>query len=250
MKCRIDTKEKVVIFMAEHLSYLQCRLEVGRDGKTAYERVMGKSGKVLGIEFGEKGLWKIRSKSSRLQKIRPRWEYGIFVGVKPRSGELLIATTSGTNSVRSVRRIPVEERWTPDTLKWVKHVPRHKCDGDPAADGDLPEEVRWDTAEVNLMGGQYEKVVIVSTKESKPRGIYVTEKNIIEHGPTRGCGGCTSIMKSTGRQPHNEACRSRFSELLKHEAKVKNADMRRKAVEDKAGVCSEEPLEKKRRGDA
>ena len=153
LKCRIDTREKVVIFMAEHLAYLQCRLEVGLDDKTAYERVKGKSGKVLGIEFGEKVLWKIRSKSSRLQKIRPRWEYGIFVGVKPRSGELLIATTSGIKSVRSVRRIPVEARWTLDTLKWVKHVPWHKCDGDPAADGDLPEEVQGDAAEVNPMGG-------------------------------------------------------------------------------------------------
>ena len=38
---RIDAKEKVVIFMAEHAAYPQNRLEVGLNGKTAYERTKG-----------------------------------------------------------------------------------------------------------------------------------------------------------------------------------------------------------------
>jgi hypothetical protein len=33
--CKIDAKEKVVVFMAEHAAYVQNRLEVGADGKTA-----------------------------------------------------------------------------------------------------------------------------------------------------------------------------------------------------------------------
>ena len=56
LKCKIDAKEKLVVFMAEYLAYLQCRLEVGQAGKTPYERVKGKSAKVLGVEFGEKLL--------------------------------------------------------------------------------------------------------------------------------------------------------------------------------------------------
>ena len=58
--CRIDTMEKAVTFMAEHAAYVQNLLAVGADGKTAYERTKGKSGKVLGLELGEKVLWKVR----------------------------------------------------------------------------------------------------------------------------------------------------------------------------------------------
>ena len=93
LKCKIDVKEKLVVFMAEYVAYVQCRLEVGQDGKTAYERVKGKSATVLGVEFCEKLLWKkAKKRSGKMEKLKPQWEYGISVGVRPRSGELLVAT--------------------------------------------------------------------------------------------------------------------------------------------------------------
>ena len=88
MGTRIKLEEKIVIFMAEYAAYLINRLEVGKDGKTAYERCWGKRATVLAIEFGEKLLWKVRQKN-RLEKLNPRWEYGVFVGVKATSGEVL-----------------------------------------------------------------------------------------------------------------------------------------------------------------
>ena len=36
-----------------------------------------------------------------------------------------------------------------------------------------------------------------------------------------------------GRQPHSEACRSRFEELLKGEARFQNAERKRKEFEEK-----------------
>ena len=35
---KVAADEKVVMFMAEHAAYLLNRLDVGADGKTAYER--------------------------------------------------------------------------------------------------------------------------------------------------------------------------------------------------------------------
>ena len=52
----IDPKESVVNFMPEYAAHLLNRLEVGKDGKTAYERCKGKAGSVVGLEFGEKAL--------------------------------------------------------------------------------------------------------------------------------------------------------------------------------------------------
>ena len=56
---RVDAEQAVVAFMAEYAAYLQNRLFVGKDGKTAYERVKGKTAKVLRVEFGEKLMWKV-----------------------------------------------------------------------------------------------------------------------------------------------------------------------------------------------
>lgn len=138
---RVDTREKIVVFMAEYAAYLQNWLEVGLDAKTSYEQTKGKAAKVLGVEFGEKLLWKVKTKAGKMEKLRPRWEHGIFVGVKPRSGELWVATKTGIHKTRSVRRIPEQERWSNDTLGWVKHVPWKKFEADPEADGDLPDEI-------------------------------------------------------------------------------------------------------------
>lgn len=39
-----------------------------------------------------------------------------------------------------MKRIPVEERWGEDFVRWVKMVPWHRYKRDEAADGEIPEE--------------------------------------------------------------------------------------------------------------
>ena len=87
---KVDPKWPVVSFIPEYAAYLINRLEVGKDGKTAYERCKGKKATVLGIEFGEKLLYKVKFKD-KLSKLESRWEKGIFVGVRRRSGEVWVA---------------------------------------------------------------------------------------------------------------------------------------------------------------
>ena len=55
---QLDPQEAVVTFIPEYAAYVLNRLEVGKDGKTAYERAKGKKATVVGIEFGEKVLWR------------------------------------------------------------------------------------------------------------------------------------------------------------------------------------------------
>jgi hypothetical protein len=76
----------------------------------------------LGIEFGEKLLYAMK-KDAKMAKARERWEYGIFVGVKRRSGEVWLAADGKIFSARSVRRISVGERWCEDCVAWVTRVP-------------------------------------------------------------------------------------------------------------------------------
>ena len=68
----IDAKEPMVTYMPEYAAYLLNRLQVGKDGKTAYERTKGKRSTVLGLEFGEKVLYKLKPEG-KAAKIRSRW---------------------------------------------------------------------------------------------------------------------------------------------------------------------------------
>ena len=78
---KIDSRERIVTFIPDYAAYLMNRMEVSKDGKTSYERTKGKKPTILGIEFGEKLLYKVKP-TQKMEKINVRWEYGIFVGVR------------------------------------------------------------------------------------------------------------------------------------------------------------------------
>ncbi len=74
---RISVKHPVLAWMSEYVSYLMNRLEVPKDGRTADGRVKGKRAQVMGIEFGEKALWK-SPPGRRMEKLNLRWGHGRF----------------------------------------------------------------------------------------------------------------------------------------------------------------------------
>lgn len=233
---RIDAKEPIVTYMPEYAAYLLNRMKVGKDGRTAYERCKGKKATILGLEFGEKLLYKVKE-DAKQAKIRSRWEHGIFVGVRPRSGEVWVATTEKTFSVRSVRRLPADQRWGVDCVRWPRRTLWNRYKDDSGADGELPEEVPQAVApDVGPRGG----VIFMETRDKVPRDFYIKKSDAEKHGYTRGCAGCSSWFRGLGRQPHTEACRERFRKLMQDEAKVQLAKSRRQEFE-------ESQLEKKRK---
>ena len=225
---KVDAREPIVSYLPEFAAFLLNRLEVGKDGKTPYERTKGKKSKVLGVHFGEKVLYKTRVEA-KLSKIRPRWEYGVFVGARPASGELWIATKDKTVAVRSIRRLPVEQRWGPDCVQWVRRTLWNRYKDDAGADGELPEEVPQATApDLEPRGGG----VVYVTRDAAPRDFYIRRADAEKHGYTRGCGGCASWFRGLGKQPHTAACRERFRALLADEARVQFAAQKRKDFDD------------------
>ena len=228
---KLDARERIVAFIPEYGAYLMNRLAQGNDGKVPYQRVKGKRPTILGLEFGEKVLYKVKL-GGKLEKINPRWEYGIFVGVRKRSNELSVATPEGILQVRSVKRIPVEQRWGNDCVDWVKWAPWHRYREAEDADGDVPEGVPAEERKVGVER-ESEGTVIIRTRESAPRDFFIQKKDGEKHGFTRGCPGCASWFRGLGRQPHTEACRARFRELLKGEAKLESQEKRRQEFVDR-----------------
>ena len=231
---RVDAEANVVTFVVEYASYLINRLEVGRDGKTAYERTKGKSASVLGLEFGEKLLWRKKAQA-KLDKINSRWDFGIFAGVRARSGEFWVATKNGVFKARAVRRIPAGDQWSYDTVSWVKNVPWNLYANHAEADGDIPEDkaVDVETEAGPERNGQAVPPVIVKTRQVAPRAFQIRKDDAEKFGYTKGCAGCSSWFRGLGRQPHSDECRNRFAKVMKEDAKYKNAAKRKQEFEDR-----------------
>ena len=96
----VAATEPTVTFVPDHAMYLINRLEVGKDGKTAYERVKGKVASVLGLEFVEKVLFMKTTKGKMMAKLRSKWDYGIFVGVRPSDGRKDVESEIGATTAR------------------------------------------------------------------------------------------------------------------------------------------------------
>jgi hypothetical protein len=158
-----------------------------------YERTKGKSATVLGIEFGEKLLW--RKREAKMDKISSKWEYGFFVGIRQKSGEIWVADRSGVGKARSVRKMARQDRWTADSVLWVRNVPWNRYKGQEDADGDVPYvEIKEPEAPHPALLPQSRRdvpPVVVKTWQPPPRAFQIRQEDADKHGYTgarRGSG--------------------------------------------------------------
>ena len=225
-KVRIDTKHPIVTWMCEYSMYLLNRLEVSKDGKTAYERCRGKKARVLGFEFGEKVLWKVRPKTGHLQKLNVRWSHGLFLGIRSASGEVIVTDESGkVNYTRTARRIPEEQRWQQEDLEWVRVVPWNKGADDKDADGEVPEFDFKHGPGTRLTEGEMEEIKSQVPPKITHRA-HLRKADFEKHGFTDRCGGCSAILRGLNIQPHADHCRRRMEQLLEADVRVRNAKVR------------------------
>ena len=59
-------------------------------------------------EFGE-CVWYLKPKTKGKDKLKSRWESGIFLGIRDESAEVFIGTGNGVVRVRTIRRKGSEE---------------------------------------------------------------------------------------------------------------------------------------------
>ena len=137
MKCEVPSRHPILAFLVEHAGKLMSRYQVGRDGRTAYEVHAGKPYRRQLVEFGERVYF-----MPRQAKLDPKWQDGAFIGIRDRSDEMLIMTTSGVYKTRNVRRRPELERWDFEFLMTLKGTPwnPNPAAGEMAADA-LPTDM-------------------------------------------------------------------------------------------------------------
>ena len=161
---------------------------------------------MLGVEFGEKVSYKV-PKGAKLEKLSPIWKHGIFVGVKRKSWEVMVARPEGVVFARSARRVRVDKRWSEDCVNWVKWAPWHRYKDPEDLDGEVPEGV----SAGDVPEGSGPVKVVVDIRQPIPKDFFISKNDAEKHGYTRGCAGCSSWFRGLSRQPHSEACRAMFA---------------------------------------
>ena len=221
---RIAVEHPILTWLCEHTAYLLNRLEVGHDGKTAYERMKGKRATVLGVEFGETIMWK-QKPIGVLRKLETQWKFAVFIGIQRSSGEFTIADEqSGMKCARTVRRVPLQSRWVVGNLEWVKFTPWNLGQSDPLAEG---ERSRFDFKAGPGVRMSEEEQAKVLLREPATHRTHRFKKDFVELGYTDRCPGCSALLRDMHPQPHSEACRARIDAVMRDHANIREAFARK-----------------------
>ena len=124
----VSARERIIAFMPDYAAYMLNRLHRGEDGKVPYERLKGKIPRVLGLEFGEKVLFKPINKRDyenlegvprRTHKndYSARMVEGVYVGTSTRNGEHLMMTPKGVVRGSHFHRLPGDQQYAKDNYE-------------------------------------------------------------------------------------------------------------------------------------
>ena len=88
-------------------------------GATAHEAVGGKHCKTPICPFGENIQWKKQSEGTNSTKAESEWYDGVFLGVRPISGECIVGSSNGVVYCRTVRRVQNDDMWSMHSIRKI-----------------------------------------------------------------------------------------------------------------------------------
>ena len=109
----------VTAWLVSHAGDMLTKFQVGKDGKTGYERARGKRYHRELVEFGEKVFFR-SGKLDKSRKIEPRWSEGVFLGMSWRTGVAFIGQGEQVIIAHATRRLPIEDRRKSELLTNLK----------------------------------------------------------------------------------------------------------------------------------
>ena len=262
MKCGLDrklnkqvpAKTAILYWLILHAGTVICRYQIGKDGKTPYQRIRGKRCRGPALQFGEICFYRPTSTSDKhMNKMEKRWREGVFIGVESKSSELIMAHCDGAETARCIKRKPENKRWGFDVVMAITATP-----WDPQRRKTREERpvVRGDHGEAKMVMEEEEKIfpepVPSDDVKIKRKAMKVQKKDIEEHGYTVGCPGCTAMMNNSYQIAHDTKCRQRIQEELNKseegQARVERDDQRTgEALARELEKEDEEKESKKRR---
>ena len=243
---RVPSNHNILAWLVEFAGVLVNRYEVGRDGKTPYERLRGKPSRLLGLEFGEKVNFRRTPIGARLAKLDTLWSDGVFLGYRSVSGEIVVGTPDGVFKTRTVQRKACEHRWKPENLDMVGGVPWKTSPAGGGEEGIMPAvDIGMEMPEAEIPR------VPVEDKLPIPRRVGIRAKDIERYGATVNCKGCMARLRGEGGVPHSELCRKRLTEEIEkgdEGDRVKRARQRELEFYERAFRTNESEAKRKNDG--
>ena len=129
----------VVSWLVPHCAECITKYLVGKDGKTAYQRIFGKPARDEVFEFGERLLWRKRQSAIHNTDLNGRYLDGIWLGKRWGTHTHLVWTGTEVVEVYAFQRLPLDERWSREQLEAVTATPWNwKSSTDPQGPGRAP----------------------------------------------------------------------------------------------------------------
>ena len=122
---KIGRKHPLFPWMIQWAGDLITRYNMNTAGRTAVREIRGKEACRPIAKFGEKILYMpLKLASHPVGKADDRFLDGVFVGMRLRSDEILVATENGVVKTRTLRRRPESEQWDREFVGRVRGTPR------------------------------------------------------------------------------------------------------------------------------
>lgn len=109
---RVPVGSPIFAWFCEHAADSLNRSEIGRDGKTVYQRVWGRRSQVAVAELGESPRFRFQgAERAREGRLAPRWGEGVWLGVRWATNQHIVWSEGRIRFSRSIRRKTNSERW-------------------------------------------------------------------------------------------------------------------------------------------
>lgn len=151
----------------------------------------------------------------RTDKLDSVWDEGCYLGHKTVSGESIVGNKNGTYKIRTVRRVPIESRWSCELINSVVGYPWKVSPNSDEAEEVMQGDVPQLPSESSVIPAEPPRAAM---REDVPRKLYVKTDLLKQIGYTTGCPGCRALQAGKPRVGRNDACRHRASEAMRGDA--------------------------------
>ena len=184
LKIEVGVDHPILAWIARHAAFLMTE-----DGKSAYERTLGRPWRRPTIVFGEQVMFKPAGTKHKRGSLESRVSMGRYVGTASRNADLMIMTSEGISRGHSVHRRPEDDKWPVEGfvelrgLPWRMTGPQERAPPNrvsmPALEGEQP---------------------VAQQRDFKARNLYVMKSDIELYDYTPQFPGCDAQLMGLPQQ--------------------------------------------------
>ena len=140
---KIPLDSAIIPWIVRWAAICYSRYAVGKDGRTAYERLRGRTCRAMVIPMGGKVWYKqLGDGGDRKNKAETEWHSGVWLGPANSSSETLVGISRGVVKAYSIKRFGMTEKWDVNAILDMKGTPQQP---DPTKPGlHIPVRIRME----------------------------------------------------------------------------------------------------------